>query len=167
MHKVRAVAWRPRRPHGVQWRCHGDAAAIPRRSRRSHCAHLGVLSFSCTPCSRREDATLQGLYKRRPSDMRCVHFNFIWLKLIKIRVMLETFGRIWHNVFVFHWCGVWYMDPSITNRTWCVMFVLCLCFFFFFSIALFVVVICKLVDTITVILISYVFRPMHKMFKYV
>ena len=106
-------------------------------------------------------------YKRRPSDMRCVHFNFIWLKLIKIRVMLETFGRIWHNVFVFHWCGVWYMDPSITNRTWCVMFVLCLCFFFFFSIALFVVVICKLVDTITVILISYVFRPMHKMFKYV
>ena len=40
-------------------------------------------------------------------------------------------------------------------------------FFFFFSIALFVVVICKLVDTITVILISYVFRPMHKMFKYV
>ena len=63
MHKVRAVAWRPRRPHGVQSRCHGDATAIPRRSRRSHCAHLGVLSFSCTPCSRREDATLvwQGL----------------------------------------------------------------------------------------------------------
>ena len=63
MHKVRAVAWRPRRPHGVQWRCHGDATAIPRRSRRSHCAHLGVLNFSCTPCSRREDATLvwQGL----------------------------------------------------------------------------------------------------------
>ena len=63
MHKVRAVAWRPRRPHGVQWRCHGDATAIPRRSRRSHCAYLGVLSFSCTPCSRREDATLvwQGL----------------------------------------------------------------------------------------------------------
>ena len=63
MHKVRAVAWRPRRPHGVQWRCHGDATAIPRRSRRSHCAHLGVLSFSCTPCSRRAVATLvwQGL----------------------------------------------------------------------------------------------------------
>ena len=63
MHKVRAVAWRPRRPHGVQWRCHSDATAIPRRSRRSHCAHLGVLSLSCTPCSRREDATLvwQGL----------------------------------------------------------------------------------------------------------
>ena len=36
----------------------GDATAMPRRSRRSHCAHLGVLSFSCTPCSRREDATL-------------------------------------------------------------------------------------------------------------
>ena len=66
MHKVRAVAWRPRRPHGVQWRCHGDATAIPRRSRRSHCAQLGVLNFSCTPCSRREDATLvwQGL--KRP-----------------------------------------------------------------------------------------------------
>ena len=62
MHKVRAVAWRPR-PHGVQRRCHSDAAAIPRHSRRSHCAHLGVLSFSCTPCSRREDTTLvwQGL----------------------------------------------------------------------------------------------------------
>ena len=29
-------------PHGVQWRCHGDATAIPRCSRRSHCAHLGV-----------------------------------------------------------------------------------------------------------------------------
>ena len=28
----------------ITWRCHG--------------AHLGVLSFSCTPCSRREDATL-------------------------------------------------------------------------------------------------------------
>ena len=42
----------------------GDATAIPRHSRRSHCAHLGVLSFSCTPCSRREDSTLvwQGLY---------------------------------------------------------------------------------------------------------
>ena len=67
MHKVRAVAWRPRRPHGVQRRCHGDATAIPRRSRRSHCAHLGVLSFSCTPCSRREDAALvwQGLYAIR------------------------------------------------------------------------------------------------------
>ena len=39
---------------------------------------------------------------------------------------------------------------------------------FFFSVALFVVgVICKLVDMITVILISYVFRPIHKMFKYV
>ena len=64
MYKVRAVAWRPRRPHGVQWRCHGDVTAIPRRSRRSHCAHLGVLSSSCAPCSRREDATLvwQGLY---------------------------------------------------------------------------------------------------------
>ena len=63
MHKVRAVPWRPRRPHGVQWRCHGDATAIHRRSRRSHYAHLGVLNFSCTPCSRREDATLvwQGL----------------------------------------------------------------------------------------------------------
>ena len=63
MHKVRAVAWRPRRPHGIQWRCHGDATTILRRSRRSHCAHLGVLSFSCTPGSRREDATLvwQGL----------------------------------------------------------------------------------------------------------
>ena len=54
MHKVRAVAWRPRRPHGIQWRCHGDATTILRRSRRSHCAHLGVLSFSCTPGSRRE-----------------------------------------------------------------------------------------------------------------
>ena len=31
----------------ITWRCHG--------------AHLDVLSFSCTPCSRREDATL-GLY---------------------------------------------------------------------------------------------------------
>ena len=28
MLKVRAVAWRPRRPHGVQWRCHGDAPAL-------------------------------------------------------------------------------------------------------------------------------------------
>ena len=28
MHKVRAVAWRPRRPHGVQWRCHGDPSAL-------------------------------------------------------------------------------------------------------------------------------------------
>ena len=63
MLKVRAVAWRPRRPHGVQWRCHGDATAMPRRSRRSHCAHLGVLKFSWTPCNRREDAALvwQGL----------------------------------------------------------------------------------------------------------
>ena len=106
---------------------------------------------------------VQRCYKRRPSDMRCVHFNFIWLKLIKIRVMLETFGHIWHSVFVVHWCG------GITNRTWCIMFVLCLCYFFsfFFSIALFVVgVICKH-DMITVILISYVFRPIQKMFKYV
>ena len=41
----------------------GDATAIPRSSRRSHCAHLDVLSFSCALCSRREDATLvwQGL----------------------------------------------------------------------------------------------------------
>ena len=64
MCKVRAVAWPPRRPHGVHWRCHHDATVIPRRSRRSHCAHLGVLSFSCTPCSHHEDATLvwQGLY---------------------------------------------------------------------------------------------------------
>ena len=45
MYKVRAVAWRSRRPHGVQWRCHGDATAIPWRSRRSHCAHLGVPAF--------------------------------------------------------------------------------------------------------------------------
>ena len=28
MHKVRALAWRPRRPHGVQWRCHGDPSAL-------------------------------------------------------------------------------------------------------------------------------------------
>ena len=28
MHKVRAVAWRPMRPHGVQWRCHGDPSAL-------------------------------------------------------------------------------------------------------------------------------------------
>ena len=28
MHKVRAVAWRPRRPHCVQWRCHGDPSAL-------------------------------------------------------------------------------------------------------------------------------------------
>ena len=60
MHRVRAVAWRPWRPRGVQWRCHGDATASLRRSRSSHCAHLGVLRFSCTPCSRREDATLVG-----------------------------------------------------------------------------------------------------------
>ena len=39
MHKLRAVAWHPRRPHGVQWRCHGDPSALweislhaPRRS---------------------------------------------------------------------------------------------------------------------------------------
>ena len=77
MHKVRAVAWRPRRPHGVQWRCHGDTTAIPRRSRRSHCAHLGVLSFSCTPCSRREDATLvwQGL--KRVRGFSLMAFGFI------------------------------------------------------------------------------------------
>ena len=28
MFKVRAVAWRPRRPHGVQWRCHGVPTAL-------------------------------------------------------------------------------------------------------------------------------------------
>ena len=28
MFKVRAVAWRPRRPHGVQWRCHGAPTAL-------------------------------------------------------------------------------------------------------------------------------------------
>ena len=28
MHKMRAVAWCPRRPHGIQWRCHGDPSAI-------------------------------------------------------------------------------------------------------------------------------------------
>ena len=40
-------------------------------------------------------------------------------------------------------------------------------FFFFFSIALFVVgVICKLVDIKTVVMISYVFRPIHTIFKY-
>ena len=39
MHKVRAVARRPRRFHGVQWRCHGDLSALwenpPRAPRRS------------------------------------------------------------------------------------------------------------------------------------
>ena len=49
MLKVWAMAWRPMRPQGVQWRCHGDGTAIPWRSRRFHCTHLGVLSFSCTP----------------------------------------------------------------------------------------------------------------------
>ena len=28
MFKVCAVAWRPRRPHGVQWRCHGAPTAL-------------------------------------------------------------------------------------------------------------------------------------------
>ena len=53
----------------------GDATAIPRRSRRSHCAHLGILSFSCTPCSRREDAILvwQRLYIR--TWHHCIHFH--------------------------------------------------------------------------------------------
>ena len=35
MHKVHAVAWRPRRPHGVQWRCHGDASALWETVRRA------------------------------------------------------------------------------------------------------------------------------------
>ena len=28
LHKMGAVAWRPRRPHGVHWRCHGDPSAL-------------------------------------------------------------------------------------------------------------------------------------------
>ena len=28
MHKMRTVAWRPRRPHGVHWRCHGDPSVL-------------------------------------------------------------------------------------------------------------------------------------------
>ena len=77
--------------------------------------------------------------------------------------MLETFGHIWHSMFVVHWCGV----LQIGHDALCLFFVYVI-FFFFFSIALFVVgVICKLVDMITVILISYVFRPIHKTFKYV
>ena len=36
----------------------GDATERPRRCRRPHCAHHGVLNFSWTPRGRREDAAL-------------------------------------------------------------------------------------------------------------
>ena len=76
--------------------------------------------------------------------------------------MLETFGHIWHGVFIVHWFGV----LQIGHDALCLFFVYVI-FSSFFSIALIVVgVICKH-DMVTVILISYVFRPIHKMFKYI
>ena len=111
MHKIRAVAWRPRRAHGVQWRCHGDATAIPRRSRRSHCAHLGVLSFSCTPCSRREDTDLvwQGLY------MMMSWFGYIFLNTGPLCV--ETSGYPTQKPVIQSFGGLFLVSPgSWTNH---------------------------------------------------
>ena len=57
----------------------GDVTAMPRRSRRSHCAYLGVLKFSWTPCNRREDATLvwQG-HHMRPRCVRTASSRRSW-----------------------------------------------------------------------------------------
>ena len=60
----------------------------------------------------------------------------------------------------------YYRELQSGHDALCLFFVYV--FFFFFSIALFVVgVICKLVDIKSVIMISYVFRPIHTIFKYV
>ena len=40
MPQMRAMAWCHRRPHSVQWRCHGYATTICQCTRRSHCVHL-------------------------------------------------------------------------------------------------------------------------------
>ena len=77
MHKVRTVAWRPRKPHGLQWRCHGDAMAIPRHSRRCHCATSAFWVFlACravavrTPpwCDRGLSDT--GVYRTNEANLR-------------------------------------------------------------------------------------------------
>ena len=75
-----------------------------------------------------------GQRRRRPPDMRCAHFNFIWLRLIKIWVMLEplvtydTACRFFTDVA----SGTWTPELPIGCDALCLF----LFIFFSFSIAL-------------------------------
>ena len=90
--------------------------------------------------------------------------------LIKINQNKGNVENLWWHMtqrvcFTLTWGLVHGPKYQIGHDASCLFYVYV---FFFFSIALFVVgVICKLMDIITVILISYVFRPIHKFFKYV
>ena len=81
MHKVRAVAWRPRRPHGVQWRCHGD---VTNTMAKSSC----VLCYGWPGPARCQDISSHDIDLFPPEMFRasCVDGNLIYVICHRLQV---------------------------------------------------------------------------------
>ena len=67
LHKARAMAWRPTSPHGVQWRCHGDAVGDSSARIMAFCHFLG----------RRTVSVRTQLWCDRPLTQTCQPSRFV------------------------------------------------------------------------------------------
>ena len=126
--KMCTLAWRPMRPLMAS---SGDATAVSLHSRRSHCAHLGGLSFSCTPCSRRVDAALAPVPLRLFSNVMTLHWHNVNVNkmstLLKLRPtnagdIVLTFSPGNRCIQTFHWTRLFSHTLLLKGTTFlCIM----------------------------------------------